>query len=117
MALTKEDTAKAHELLWQHHAAQIARERKDEIGKGAITLGTHKMPLHLKTFGVEPKEGWSLWISMHGGGGAPKAVNDQQWENQKRLYRLEEGIYVAPRGRPIIGTCGTSPTLTISSIA
>jgi hypothetical protein len=34
---------------------------------------------------------------MHGGGGAPAAVNDQQWENQKQLYKLEEGIYVAPR--------------------
>jgi dienelactone hydrolase len=34
---------------------------------------------------------------MHGGGGAPKAVNDSQWENQKRLYTLEEGVYVVPR--------------------
>ena len=117
VALTKEDAAKARELLWQHHAARIASERKDEIGKGELTLGKHKMPLFLKTFGAEPKEGWSLWISMHGGGGAPKAVNDQQWENQKRLYCLEEGIYVAPRAGPIIGTCGTSPTLMISSIA
>ena len=38
-----------------------------------------------------------IWISMHGGGGAPAPVNDQQWENQKRLYRPPEGIYVAPR--------------------
>jgi predicted esterase len=38
-----------------------------------------------------------IWISMHGGGGAPAQVNDQQWENQKRLYQPAEGIYVAPR--------------------
>ena len=55
------------------------------------------MPFYLTTFGQEPKAGWSLWISMHGGGGAPKQVNDQQWENQKHLYKLDEGIYVAPR--------------------
>jgi len=36
-------------------------------------------------------------ISMHGGGGAPTKVNNQQWENQKKLYRLEEGVYVVPR--------------------
>jgi hypothetical protein len=36
-------------------------------------------------------------FSMHGGGGAPKAVNDSQWENQKRLYTLKEGVYVVPR--------------------
>jgi hypothetical protein len=34
---------------------------------------------------------------MHGGGGAPKQVNDQQWDNQKRLYKPAEGVYVAPR--------------------
>jgi hypothetical protein len=34
---------------------------------------------------------------MHGGGGAPPQVNTQQWENQKRLYKPEEGVYVAPR--------------------
>jgi pimeloyl-ACP methyl ester carboxylesterase len=34
---------------------------------------------------------------MHGGGGAPTAVNDRQWTNQISLYKLEEGIYVAPR--------------------
>ena len=34
---------------------------------------------------------------MHGGGGAPKAVNDQQYENQKRLYQPEEGVYLVPR--------------------
>jgi hypothetical protein len=34
---------------------------------------------------------------MHGGGNAPARVNDSQWRNQIRLYRPEEGIYVAPR--------------------
>jgi pimeloyl-ACP methyl ester carboxylesterase len=34
---------------------------------------------------------------MHGGGGAPAAVNHQQWQNQIRLYAPPEGIVVAPR--------------------
>jgi pimeloyl-ACP methyl ester carboxylesterase len=34
---------------------------------------------------------------MHGGGGAPTEVNDQQWQNQIKLYQPEEGIYIAPR--------------------
>jgi hypothetical protein len=97
VALTEADAAKAREMLWQRHAARIAKERKDEIDKGLLKLGKRQMPLFMKTFGTEPKEGFSLWISMHGGGGAPKAVNDQQWQNQKRLYRLEEGIYAVPR--------------------
>lgn len=44
-----------------------------------------------------PAAGWSLWISLHGGGGGPPEMNDQQYENQKRLYDLKEGIYLAPR--------------------
>ena len=41
-----------------------------EIEQGLLTDGHHNMPIFLKTFGKEPKEGWSLWISMHGGGRA-----------------------------------------------
>ena len=38
----------------------------------------------------------SYWATACGGG-APSAVNDKQWENQKKLYTLDEGIYLAPR--------------------
>ncbi len=37
---------------------------------------------------------------MHGGGGAPSEVNDQQWQNQVKLYDAPPGVgglYVAPR--------------------
>ena len=95
--LTKDQAAQAAKLLWQRHAALIAKEREAEISKGLLKTGKHAMPFFLTTFGKEPQDGWSLWISMHGGGGAPKFVNDQQWENQKHLYRLQEGIYVTPR--------------------
>lgn len=76
--------------------------RKDATKDGSITIGLVKaagkeMKVLEKTFGEEPKGGHSLWISMHGGGGAPKQVNDQQWKNQIMLYQPEEGIYVAPR--------------------
>ena len=59
--------------------------------------GKLEMPFFYKTFGEKPEAGRSLWISLHGGGGAPKQVNDRQWENQKKLYTLDEGIYLAPR--------------------
>jgi hypothetical protein len=51
-----------------------------------------------KTFGEAPEGEKSLWISMHGGGGAPPQINDQQWLNQIRLYAPQEGIVIAPRG-------------------
>jgi hypothetical protein len=97
VALTKAQAATAREILWRHHVALMTREREDEVKKGVLKLGQHEMPFFLTTFGEKPKDGWSMWISMHGGGNGTKAMNDQQWENQKRLYKLEEGIYVAPR--------------------
>ncbi len=95
--LTKEQAAKVRDVAWQQHVARITKEREAEIKDGVLKLGKLEMPFTLTQFGTQPKEGWSLWISMHGGGGAPKEVNDQQYENQKRLYKLDEGLYLVPR--------------------
>lgn len=74
---------------------RAARER--DLTSGVIAAAGQEMKFLEKTFGKKPARGHSLWISLHGGGGAPAAVNDQQWANQIRLYEPEEGIYVAPR--------------------
>lgn len=95
--LTKEDAATARELLWKAHVAFIKKDRADEVKSKLLKDGSLEMPYDYKTFGKKPNGGRSLWISLHGGGGTPKQVNDQQWENQKKLYTLDEGIYLAPR--------------------
>src|SRR5262249_51326858 len=95
--LTKADAATARELLWKAHAAMIERDRSAEVKARLLKDGARAMPFFFKTLGKKPEAGWSLWISRHGGGGAPKEVNDSQWENQKKLYSVEEGIYLAPR--------------------
>jgi predicted esterase len=95
--LTKADAAKAKDLLWQDRLAQLREERAAEMKARELTTDKLKMPFTYQTFGEKPATGRSMVISMHGGGGAPKQVNDSQWENQKRLYKLEEGVYVVPR--------------------
>ena len=55
------------------------------------------MKFDYRTFGEKPADGRSLFISMHGGGNAPKRVNEGQWKNQIKLYQLKEGIYLVPR--------------------
>ena len=73
-------------------------KRAAELKSGVVDAGGARMRIWSTSFG-DPGKGKlrPLWISMHGGGGAPARVNDQQWENQKRLYRPAEGVYVAPR--------------------
>lgn len=66
---------------------------QDEV----LKIGDKKMPIWWKTFGNKPAGGRSLYISLHGGGGAPASTNNQQWNNQKRLYEPAEGVYLCPR--------------------
>jgi predicted esterase len=95
--LDRGDTQALVEDLFAQRAAAIVEERGDPLDTGLIAHGGHSLRLLSKEFGSKPKGGRSLWISMHGGGGAPKEVNDQQWQNQIRLYELDEGLYIAPR--------------------
>ena len=69
----------------------------DEYEGKVISMGEYSMKIDWKIFGDKPSDGRSLYISLHGGGGAPPELNDQQWENQKRLYQPEEGVYLCPR--------------------
>ncbi|MBM4114861.1 MAG: hypothetical protein FJ252_03170 [Phycisphaerae bacterium] len=103
-AVTKSAAEKLKGSLWKSYAAKNTKAAKAELESGAITADGVTMPIWFAIHGAKPEGGRSLWISMHGGGGAPKEVNDQQWENQKRLYDMPgegfvagEGVYVAPR--------------------
>jgi hypothetical protein len=95
--LTREQAAEAKQLLWTDHVADIKEGRQKEWDDKAITVGSHTLKLLEKTFGTRPKNGWNLFISMHGGGNAPAAVNDQQWQNQIKLYQPKDSLYIAPR--------------------
>ena len=62
-----------------------------------LVIGTNTMPIWWTVYGEQPADGRSLYISLHGGGGAPADLNDQQWDTQTRLYKPEEGVYLCPR--------------------
>ncbi len=95
--LTRAEAETEKESLWTDHVARLRRERQAEMEAGALTHGEHRMPFWFTTRGEPGPNGRSLWLSLHGGGGAPAAVNDRQWANQQKLYAPPEGIYVAPR--------------------
>lgn len=95
--LTKKDARQAQDLLWADHARYIKETRAAQMESRQLTMDGLTMPFFYSVAGDKPGDGRSLYISLHGGGGAPKQINDSQWNNQKRLYKVSEGVYLAPR--------------------
>lgn len=96
-ALSREQATGAVSAAWEALCKRERESRAAELAAGSIEVGTTSMKFFSVARGAKPERGHALFISMHGGGGAAPQVNDQQWENQKRLYAPEEGVYVAPR--------------------
>ena len=92
----------AREVAWNEFMAVERREesRVTEMAEKAITFGEATMKFEVKIVGKAGPDGYPVYIALHGGGGAPKEVNDQQWDHMKIYYldSVENGIYVAPRG-------------------
>jgi poly(3-hydroxybutyrate) depolymerase len=96
--LSRSEATAAVEAAVKRIADRSRAERAAELKSGVLAVDGARMPIWATQFGPKSKDGTRpLWISMHGGGGAPAKVNDQQWDNQKRLYQPAEGVYVAPR--------------------
>jgi ubiquinone/menaquinone biosynthesis C-methylase UbiE len=83
--------------LWSERRTQLKEERAAELEARNIEVAGKTLRWEERVFGEAPTNGYSLWISMHGGGNAPARLNHRQWTNQMSLYQPAEGICVAPR--------------------
>ncbi|MFT5906141.1 MAG: pimeloyl-ACP methyl ester carboxylesterase [Cryomorphaceae bacterium] len=97
ITFSQEDAQQAIQENFKNQAAAMKEATAAEMKAKVITYKKFKMPYDYLTYGEEPEGGHSLYISLHGGGGAPAHVNDGQWRNQIKLYKPKEGIYLAPR--------------------
>src|SRR5262249_50689164 len=52
----------------------------------------HLSPYTVKQVGKRPKQGWPLFIAMHGGGGVAKPVNDSQWKVMQKYYKDQDSV-------------------------
>ena len=95
--LTKSDCDEAACIIDSLWLKESARELGPQWQRMTITHDSIKLACACRVFGAAPKDGRSLYISMHGGGHCPKEVNDEQWMNQIYLYEPAEGVYIAPR--------------------
>lgn len=95
--LSKTEASRALALLAAARTRVVAAAESNAMAAKQISIGGKTLKWESTTFGDAAPGHRSLWISMHGGGNAEPAVNDQQWRNQIRLYTPAEGVYLAPR--------------------
>jgi len=97
--LTSDEVQQRMTWLQQEWKQQARAKYSYVMEQNAVMADTLKMNIFGRVYGPReaPEGGRSLWISLHGGGNAPKELNDGQWRNQTMLYTPAEGVYVAPR--------------------
>ena len=95
--MSKDGATEMIDAQYNKFSAKLKAATEEEMKAKKVTYKNLTMPYDYVPFGKAPADGRSLYISMHGGGGAPARVNDGQWRNQIRLYKPKEGIYLAPR--------------------
>ena len=69
--------------------ATLIPQWKDSVGTALgqasaqkeIRIGSKSMKIWWAVYGAKPKDGRSLYISLHGGGGTTPEENDGQWED------------------------------------
>jgi poly(3-hydroxybutyrate) depolymerase len=85
-------------LAWTaYKASPIHEPLRREFEAKTVSTKDRTSPYLWRHVGTKPAAGWALVIAMHGGGGAPKRVNDQQWHSMfERYYKEhpEAGGYV-----------------------
>ena len=60
---------------------------KADFQANRVRFGQYESPYVVREVGTRPAGGWPLFIAMHGGGGAPKEVNDSQYAGMQRHYK------------------------------
>lgn len=96
-SLTATEAAEYKGLLTESWKVTTRNTLRSQYANKRLKIGAKEMRIDWTIYGNKPAAGRSLYISLHGGGGTTPEVNDQQWNNQKRLYKPNEGVYLCPR--------------------
>ena len=96
-SLSKTNAKILKQELYNKYSMKIKAERSHEIEEQQIIIDNIELKYDIKFFGKKPVNGWSLYFSLHGGGGVTDEYNENQWNRHKELYELEEGILLTPR--------------------
>ena len=95
--LSLSEAEKIEKNIYNDFKKEIIATRSDEMEDQVIKLKDKKIKFDIKHFGEQGEDGWSLFISLHGGGGTTESENNRLWDRHKTLYELEDGILFTPR--------------------
>ena len=97
MPLSKTETEVYTQQLINEWKEKVRTDMEASYKNKEITIGDKTMRLAWTVFDEKPKDGYALYISLHGGGEGSAEVNDEQWYNQQWLYEPDNAVYLAPR--------------------
>ena len=95
--LSLSEAEKIEKNIYNDFKNEIIVTRSGEMEDRVIELKDKKIKFDIKHFGEQGEDGWSLFISLHGGGGTTESENNRLWNRHKTLYELEDGILFTPR--------------------
>ena len=95
--LSLSEAEKIEKNIYNDFKKEIIASRAVEMEDQVIKLKDKKIKFDIKHFGEQGEDGWSLFISLHGGGGTTESENNRLWNRHKTLYELEDGILFTPR--------------------
>jgi transglutaminase-like putative cysteine protease/predicted esterase len=101
-ALLAKDDQAARQAVWvAYRSAAIHQGAKKDFDDRVVRHDRYVSAYTVKEVGKKPPRGWPVFIALHGGGGAPKSVNDRQWKVMQRYYHDQPSVpgylYVALR--------------------
>ena len=86
--LLRDNEPAVRQVAWEsYRCAPIHTDLKADFDTNVVRFEQYTSPYTVKRVGARPAKGWPLFIAMHGGGGAPKEVNDRQWKQMQVYYK------------------------------
>ncbi|MEJ0090466.1 MAG: transglutaminase domain-containing protein [Limisphaerales bacterium] len=86
--LLRENEPAVRQAVWEvFKAAPIHGALESDFAAKRASFENYTSAYTVKFVGQRPTNGWALFIAMHGGGNAPKELNDSQWKVMQGYYK------------------------------
>ncbi len=98
--LLRENEPAVRQAAWEIcKTAPIHGALEADFAVKQATFENYTSAYTMKFVGQRPTNGWALFIAMHGGGNAPKELNDSQWKIMQGYYKdhPEAGVMLTLR--------------------